>query len=486
MIRTRILQLLIILFPTVLFGWLVLQEVVPSGIFRVEHSIQDSSPFIDPLMPDARVGDVHEDFFGDTVQTIMDDPVFFFVHPHRGFEKVDVEVWFKNESAPILEIGALAQKEGQVYDLKPLQNLTIDASPWARLETAGVTLLQREKTYGSIADFLVDPPPSHEIATYNYTLARPYRIEGYTPSRESRTIDVSLRGFHELKTYVENERLDFEIQYMDMNRDEGGDAFSIAVFDEKGRTVHEEFVRDDGNVRADAKADELRSVHLVLPEVSTGVYKIEFRAGRDIFFRRMITPQQKIVFLNNLYLGDEVGWQAVPRAVQFWTEAKHLDFQTQHASGLQELLVGKEIAAVTEPYRRFPVEVLEDGVVKVASPTGDLLIHTDGHVAFSPEQFFNPDAVRLRAQTDLDRLGVNYVIASYSPPERQGNWLVNTATFDTSLLVFEGGAWKFTFSIPGISDLGASVDVGRIDMTWHREPFRFSDLWEALKRKSSL
>jgi hypothetical protein len=482
MIRTRILQVIILLLPVLVFGWLLWQELVPSGVFVVSHQVGERSPFIDGLLPDGRVEEPMQDFDGDLVQAIIDDPVFFFVHPHRGFDSVEMEVWFKNDAVPIVEMGGLAQEAGQVYDLQPLQNLLIDQSTWSRLEQNGVTLLQRERTFERIADFLVNPPPRYEIATYHYQLTRPYVIEGYIPSSEERVIDVSLRGFHEFKTYVKDETLRYEIAYMDMNRAEGPDPVSVVVVNEFGEPVGSAYASDDGDTSGEGRPSSLKTLSVSIPNLSEGVYKVELRAERDVFFRRLTTSQQKIVFMNNLYLGDEVAWKESARAVSFWTEAKNLAFQTQHAEGVQDVQVGEEKVNIVEPYARYPFTVLEDGVVRTTLPKADALVHTDGHIAFSPDQFFNPDPVRLRETTDLDGLGVNYVIADYTSPERVGNWLVSKAVFDTRVLFQDEGAWKFTFSTPGIRDLGAQLDVGRINMTWTRAPLRFSDLLDALTR----
>ena len=80
----------------------------------------------------------------------------------------------------------------------------------------------------------------------------------------------------------------------------------------------------------------------------------------------------------------------------------------------------------------------------------DLLIKTNGHFAFSKAQYFNPDPVRLVADTDLDRLEVNYIIANYTPPQEQGNWLVAGVDFDMAGAAFEDETWKFVFSLPTV------------------------------------
>ncbi len=467
----RLIQLLIVAIPVVAFAWLLNREIVPSGVFVVRHAVGEASPFIDELLPDARV---------DEDGVITDDPVFFFVHPHRHFDAIEAEVWFQNASVPIVELGALGNVEAQAYDLHPLQNLVIDNLGWARLEKDGLILLQREAVYRGIDEFLADPPPVSEIATYHASLAKPYVLPGYAPSTATRVVDVSLRGFHEFKTYVKDETLSFDFAYMDMNRDDGSDAVTVVVTDADGVPVTDARASDDGDVDDDARATGMRHVTVSAEGLPEGAYKVAMQGSRDIFWRTITTTQQKVVFLNNVFLGDEVGYQPTPRRVTFWTEAKRLSFATRHAEGLQTVVAGasSDALVIDEPYRRFALDVEEDGVVFVSAERGDLEVTTDGHVAFSPDMYFNPDPARLTYNTDLDRLGVNYVLAEYTSPEQVDGWYVARATFDTSALVLDQDAWKFVVSTPGIRDLGASLIVGRIDMIWKREPFHWRDLYE--------
>lgn len=470
-------RLIVVSVPVATFGWLAWQELVPSGTFAVSHAVGERSPFIDRLLPDARV---------DSPGTIVDEPVHFFVHPHRDFDEVELTVRFKNHGAPVVELGAFASGAAGAYDLRPLENALIDGSPWSRLDEGGLVLLQRAPRYASVADFLASPPPRHKVATSRFALPTPYRIAGYRPSDLPRTIDVTLRGFHAFKTYVKDEPLAFSFSFMDMNRDEGADPVSVVVTDEAGREVASASLPDDGDLSALARPSARRNLDLTVPGLPEGTYKVELRAGRDVFFRSIVTTQQKLVFLNDVFLGDEAGYREPARAVRFWTEAKHLAFSTTHASAVQDLQVGARTVALEAPYAKAEAEVAEDGVVRVTAPLGDVLVQGDGHVAFAPEQFFNPDPVRLDWNTDLDRLGVDFVIAAYETPAHDGEWTVARAAFDARAIAREGGAWKFAFSVPGVKALGASVEIGRIDMAWRRRSLHWEDVASVIQRKLGL
>lgn len=479
----RALQVLIVFVPVIIFGWLLWLDLVPTGQLEARFDLQHLSPFINRILPDARALPPTELESGQWAQQIIDEPVYFTVEPPRHFDFLELELVWQNDGVPIVELGGLAGEEGSQYLLVSLQNLLIDDSDWNRIDEGGVVLLQREPVYESVGDFVSDPPDRSELATYHYQLTTPYIIPNYTPSSLERTIDVSLRGFHEFKTYIKNEELNLDLTYMDMNRDEGGDSVNILITNEAGEQVHQVSVLDDGNKTDDAVPSGLEHVHVLAPNLSEGVYKVELRVGRDIFWRSITTTQQKIVFLNNVYLADEVGYQPANREVRFWTEAKHLEFMTHHADGAQEVRVADDLVRIPNPYEEYSHDVGLDGVVEVFSPQGDLIVHSDGHIAFGADQYFNPDPVRLNWNTDLDRLGVNYIIAEYTSPELIDGWYHGTAEFDTSWLVKIEDAWKFTISVAGIKDLQEELWVSEINAVFYRDPLTWIKIKQEIKER---
>lgn len=477
----RILSLLVIGFPIVLFGWLLWIELVPSGVFEIVVRPGETSPYADRLLPDARVS-IPTEQDGEVTQKLLGDPVFFFIHPHRQFDRVDIEVHFKNHGVPLVELGGLATKEPEVYDLHPLANTLLDTSSWSRVQSDEFLLLQRTPTFASMEAFFANPPSSAEVATYQTSFPHPTRLPEYTALPGTRTIDASLRGAFALKTYLKQETLAFDMAFMDMNRDIGLDPVSLVVINEQGETVYTAHAPDDGNTSDDLAASGLRKLTVSLPRLPEGVYKLEWRAGDDIFVRTIETAQSKFVFLETLSFGDEAGWRDVTPAINFVTDAKHLVFSTTHASAVQEVRVGEEVADISVPYVRVPVEVREEGLVQGVSPKGDIDIAFDGGLAFSPEQFFRPDPIRLRWNTDVDRRGVSYILARYTPPDiDQEGFSIARASFDTRTLLLQDGAWKIAFSLPGIEELGASFEVKEIRIRESREPFTPKDVFTWLR-----
>ncbi len=472
----KTIQLLIILVPVVIFGWLLKQFIVPGGVFVVSHSVNSSSPFIDGLLTDERVSGPYQDSEGNWIQRIFADPVFFFVHPHKSFSKAEFEVWFKNDGVPIVELGSLGSKNPERYTLKPLQNLIIDNSTWHRVTDGKQILLQRNNVYKSLEDFYLNPPSRSELVTYQASFENKFRIPEYRPTDSLQEIHTSLRGNHEMKTYIKNESLNFKFSYMDMNRDEGPDPVSVVVFNEDGLPVADVVAQDDGNVSIDAFPAKMKTLELLASGLSEGVYKIVINADRDIIFRSIKTTQQKIIFLNTMFIGDEVGYQEVPRSATFWTEAKKISFQTRHAEGVQLMRVANESLSIEEPYTYYTKRISKQGLSSVYTPLGDIEIISDAPMSFTREQFFRPDPIRLLPHTNLDALKINYLLAEYVPPKQVGEWTVATVSFSAEEMLLDGDSWKMSFSTPEIKELNQEMFVKEINMKWYRHKTSWKDI----------
>ncbi len=474
MIWTRLGQFVIILIPLCVFSWLLTQELVPSGVFEVSYQAGDNSPFVDQILPDQRVERVVDEDRG-ILQRIVGDPAFFFVHPHRDFDTITTKIWFYNELQPVVEFGGLASLETGAYDLYPLHNLLIDQLGWSSLTRGDLVLYEREPGFETIDQFMDTSLNRERIATYHADLEMPYRMTAYEPSEEERIVEVSLRGFHSMKTYVKNEPLHFRLTYMDMNRAEGDDPVRVLVYNEFGDVVADVRVEDDGNVSADARATALKTADVFVEGLPEGVYKMDWNISRDIFVRTITTTQQYLVFLNTLFVGDEVGYREVAEGGTFWSDAQNYAFQTRHAEGVQTVLVQADHVEIEEPYQRYQYQLMQTGLKEVVLPYGDLEIQLDGYLAFDPGMYFRPDPVRLTDQTDVDALGIDYILTTYQSPTQEGEWFVQEVTFDVDTLVLDEGSWKFVFSVPNMAERQSFVDVGRMEMTWQREEFTFQD-----------
>ena len=470
-IRELLLHAVIIAVPFVIAFVLVLHRMAPSGTYTVDVGALERSPYVNRILPEERAP-----ADGDAVR-IVEDPTYFTANiPPGGYDSVDVTVDFDESDQTLLELGALTDVYANSYDLRPLMNAAIDDSNWTVLRDKNRMLLDRSSMYASIASFMSNPPNRTVIATYHDEMDAPYRDDAYRSLGSTQSIDVSLRGYHSFATYVKNETLDVTLNYMDMNRTEGADDGAVRVWNEAHEVVAETRIADDG-VTSDGQSNSgvATNVRVTIPNLSEGVYTIELSGTSDIFWRRIVTPQRYVTFINQVYIADDVGYRAA-RATSFVTTAKHLTIETFHADSPQAVVVGSTTIALPQSHEKVQKDVVDAGVVNASTPTGDVRITGAGLFAFSAASFFNPYPTRMTAYTNLDQEGIDYVLAEYEPPTHiDGDTLRATTNFDIAKIRQSDGTIKFTLSAPGIADTDGII-VRRIRMDFHKPGMSFSQV----------
>lgn len=481
-IMPRLLKALIIFIPVVLFFYLLWIDINPSGRFEIHTTVGEDSPYVDRFLPDTRALGVRDSVDG-VYQPVIDEPVYVSVHPPGDYKQLTVRLAFQNTAQPLVELGLVVNDDPLQYLLEPLQSLAIDNSDWFRLEEQGTVLLQRNAEYASIEAFETHPPKRSSIATFHHDLHVPYRDASYQPSGMLTTTSVSLRGYHEYLTYVKNEPLLLQVTLMDMNREYGADAVELLAVNEQGEMVGSASLEDDGVIEATQSGSTLRHVSLVVSDLPEGVYKVILKADRDIFFRTLATRQRLMTFVGPVFVGDEVGYREDPSAVRLWTDSKHLSFETYHADAAQRVMIGSSELLLPEAQVRYDTDVTEAGLIMVSAESGDFLMTADGKVAFSAGQFFNPDPVKLNGNTDLDDLGINFIIADYKAPEMDGVWLRTSVTFNLASPVREGlgEGLKLVLAAPGIASLQQELRVHDLTLTFERPTMSGTEFWDKIK-----
>lgn len=473
-------KVLLILSPVAIFFWLFSLDVAPSGHFFINHPVDAASPFVDRFLPDARVQGVQYGSDG-AFQWMIDEPAYASIHTPGDFDTLNATIKFQNTDQPIVELGIVQNDNPLQYDLEPVQNLLIDHSTWDRTEKDGLVFLQRQKVYSSIDDFLANPPDRHTIATYHHDLTEPFRIPDYVAENALSRVDVSLRGYHEFVTYIKNEPLLVQADYMDMNREFGEDPVSVLVYDEKGQMIASQTIDDDSVVEATNQGSTMRSISLTKTDLPEGVYKVILKADRDIFFRHLVTRQRYLTFFGPVYIGDEAGYKDSATPVKFWTATKRLAFFTYHADAAEKVTIGSGTLALPEAQVRYHYDVMDPGLVVVSAAAGDFTVTQDGTIAFSQHQWFNPFPTRLSSDTNLDALGINFIIAKYTSPKKDGAWTSATVSFDLHKALNTNGDIKLVLSAPDIKSRQSEIKLHAINLEFVRTPLSSSQFFSKLK-----
>ncbi len=461
--------------------WLVAANLVPSGKFVARWRPGQPNALLGPVAPESRLLPLNIAADGTPYQSLVEEPVNFDVRLPSAFDTAKVTVVFSGEPR-IVEIGGLASRETWTNDLRPAHNSIIDYLGWSAVEGDGLTLYEREKKFDSVGDFLADMPPSG-VAAYKADVGGRIKLANYSPASAAKTYKTAFRGSAVIKAYLENERLDFRFRVQEVNRHANADGFFATATIGGVRVARAEYA-DDGNDTADGRLSGLRELRLHSEKPLTGIVKIELPAGDDVVFRETSALQRKFVFANRFYAADNVGYLKAPAAFSIVTNGRRLYATTAHPEAFQKLSAGSHALSVDDVNKPFAVSLADDirksGSAEITAPYGDLRLETAGLFAFDKESFFNPDPLPLTWETDVDQDGINYIITSYVPPQRKGEWRTASAVFDLSRLSIVSRAANFTISVPGISFEQKELRLASIEVELRRKPLSFSDIRPAL------
>lgn len=471
----RLLQILLVLFfPIVFVVYIVWQNLIPSGIFSVDWKPGDHDSLVDRLVPETRVNPPATLENGQKAQQIIDDLAIQFVHPHRSFQTIEAEIRFKNNGAPLVEFGGLAREDGQIYDLHSLSFPLIDSLSWQKIEDNGLFLYQRQPIFSSVDEFLQHPPDLEKVAIYQAPNPKATVLPLKPWNTNLTKIADGFRGFHDLRFLAHETSSHFELTIVDHNKNVGADPVDIVIMDVNGSEVMRASLFDDGDIIDDGLVGETRYLGFDMPSVPVGIYKMEWRASRDIEFREVKTTVKYVVFMNRI----DTTYSS--NSFSVYSKASSLFFETELANGTQKIEVGDQTADLEKPFTRTKLKTNGGELNKISAKNGYLIVGGNGSFATLEESWFAPEATRLQGTTDLDNQQIDFVLTSYEAPEEVDGWLVSKVSFSSDVLVLVKDSWKFAFSTPEMKDVGGSILLGGINWKFYREPFVWGDIWKAM------
>lgn len=458
------------------------------------YDFKTPSPIISVLRPQQRVGEIIKDPSGRYYQKLKDQPIYFDVRVPRRLDNADITIVYKNLDQPIFEIGALADREFGSYDLKPVENNTIeyllqDTFRWTRMKDKGTLLFQRGEKYDSIDNFLNNLPPLEKIATYNYKINKEYLMANYIPRENGVVINKTLRGSHRLYAYIKNEPLDFEIWIQDVNRHAGDDYLGIDIYNKDSELVYTKFIKPDDNLSDDRKMSDVRKEHIIIPNPSEGAYRIELTTpGDDIFFRRIFTKNSYLVFINTIYLGDNAGYsdeymQERMEPTTIHTNGKNISVFTTHVEGLGALLVGNAVMKIEDTHKKY-FSPTNFSFKKIVIPRNDISIETKGMISFSDKSFFNPENASLADGSEFNTDAIQYVITNYTEGKiLDDGWRETRQSFDISKYPTEDSQLHFVVSLPYLEKGDEGILLSAISVELRGQPLSRKAFTERIKKK---
>jgi len=422
-------------------GWFGYLKIVPTGKISYDFDFSKPNFFIGKLTPAERVE------IGQASAEIKGDPVYFSLTTPRRFEKASVTVKFKNTTDfPVMELGVLNDKVAWNYDLKPLQNKIIDqlSSIWPVVYGQnGERLIERDKKYDTVENFLSNLPPNNEIALYNYNLKNNFLFDKYEPAKEKRLIDYSFRGSYQFYTYIKNEDLDYIFNFTDLNINKDNDSVDIKVYSPDG-LIKTEHIADDPAASAE------RQARIKISGLKEGVYRLSFIANDDIITKNIVSGQSQFALINKIWLADGQNKNLV-----LYTNSHEVSAQTSNPASLGKIKVGDGALDLNETYKQLLLKIaspdLADGqATKLELSKDDIIISGDGVFALSENTLIDPRFKSVDKNIDINREKINYILTNYRVSIDAGEWQSATAEFDLTKAYQENGKYQFLISIPGL------------------------------------
>jgi|WetSurMetagenome_2_1015567.scaffolds.fasta_scaffold01402_2 hypothetical protein len=494
-IKLRIAWIIALTAMVLVLVWL---SAVPGGKITYVQDFKSFNDFIGNLTPVERMAG----------NKIIGDPVYFSLRVPRRFTSAKLTLKYKvDPSVPIIEAGVLKDRATWQYDLQPIYNGKLDElmKNWNMISNRGtlpasrgashpsqggdnLILLQRKKTFISVDDFLKNQPKPDKIALYNYDLKNNFILPDYVPAKATTTMCRPLQGTYQFYTYIKNENLADDFVFEDLNKEVGSDPIDIFVY-YNDKQIAAEHLDDDGVADDSGAQKSWRHLKLNLANLPEGVYKIGVRADNDIITRTITTVQSKMAFVNKINLA------AVPEVScgrNLITDSRKIQAQTVYADKLQTIqitpLLSKEGLgggsveglSITELFTQFSTQGDLPKMSYLVLQNDGAMISGDGLFSFSESQFFNPTIRKVDANFDADKEGIDYVLANYVTPARDGDWLVSTAEFDLQNVYKQWNKHSFLISVPGLraeDNTGDGVTIGEIKIELTGTSF-----WEKIEK----
>lgn len=450
----------------IFIGW---KGVVPSGEITYTTDLNSSNDFIGKVEPETRVKENKSEIVGN--------PVYFSLRTPRNFRTAKVEITYKNKDVDLIEAGLLVDEKLWRYKTRPLENRKLDelSRQWHTLFRNDLIFLQKEKNFSSVEDFLKNMPPTEKVAIYNYNPDKRFVLSDYTATDSEQTLTTTLRGNHQIYTYIKKEKLDFSFSFRDINQNRDEDSVDINLYSED-RLIDSKHVPDDGITSDRGEETEIEPVDLEASGLSEGVYKIEVKANDDILIDRIRTGQKKLSFSGQVRIASNG-----ESGQKIYTTGEEVSAKIFDPADLQSLTIGndnqKRELDIQEAYKRYSLSLKSCDPCEAGIKNGGINLFSNGVFSFSKDSVLDPSFPRLGPGFNPEQQDIKYVLARYNPPrETESGYKRASAEFDLSRGYKEEGKYKFMISAPGLKvedDINDFLKIKRI-----RIKLTGKSLWE--------
>ncbi|GEM_PF-3327721 len=345
--------------------------------------------------------------------------------------------------------------------------------------------------FSSIADFLgsLNSLNKNSIVSYNYNLLPFFKIANYSPANTPTNISKTLRGKHEIYTYLgPQEILTFQITVQDINDNEGPDPVIVSLYNSDSKKIQEIRLEDDGQTDASGVVEPERTLQLKAEPNLEGVYSILIDVSDDIFIKNITTNLRYLSFKGRVYLADNLVYRDVlagkdVKSTVLYTNSTSISAQTTHQANLQTIKVNNQNLTLKKIKTPVSLSGLKD-ISTLNIPLNDVNIQGNDFFSFDESQLFNPNNPDLAVVSKKNVDDFDFIIANYPQAKSDGDWLVATTTFDSNHMYFDRGQdliAHFIINLPGLPENHRTLKVKSITVEFTRPPTDLSFIINKIK-----
>ena len=429
--------------------WLLGRAIVPLGKITYQTDFKDQSYFIGKLSPAERVAKA-------TVgQKIIGEPVYFSLFTPRPFNKAVVTLDFSSPSN-LIELGVRRDKTLWSYNLKPvyskfLEELRLDKKT---IIEGNNLLWQKDKVFLTLADFNKKQPANNKIMVYNYPLANNYRLTSAAVLAQERIVPINLRGAFQLYTYSQGEPIAIDFYVKDRNENSDQDPVEVNLY--QGNTI----IATASLTDETSQNGPARVLSLKTNKLTSGIYRLEYKANNDIMTSALKTKQAKLAFAGALWLAE-----TDKANIDLYTDSQFINAQTINPRSQQTISFNNFNFPIAETYKQYTFDSKDFSfnLKKVSLKQGDLTIAANGLLAFSEADFFNPLIRQLPNNVSTTNLGTDFIVANYPPIEKLANGDLRVRLeFDLRGAYQEKNKYSFMISAPQINSQTSDFTIKNI------------------------
>jgi len=484
-LKIRLLLWLVLISVT---SYILYLSVVPHGEITYTYDFSKPDKHIKELRPKERLETIFE-----KSQKIINDPVYFFLYTPRKFASAKLSLKYRRggmmnddklennflATNPVLEAGILVDKTNWHYQLKPIENSIIDALAmrWKVVVDNDLILLQKQssmesenipqiKLFNNVNNFLENLPARNKIALYNYEIKKDFLLEEEKNYKNeivnfSTSTFPNLKGSYQFFTYLNSsitasstktsEKLNFKFIFIDLNQENDSDFIDLNIY-RNNELVETKHLNDDGIITDSREESVERELNIELADLPIGIYKVEFKASNDIITKNIITSQNKLAFIDKIWLRN-----SQQTNLKIYTDIKDLRVQTVNPDSLQTIQIREKKFEINETYKQFSIPINAAEYALINLEKDGLILAGNGVFSFAENYLINPKFKKLNKNFNSN--DVDYILANYKLPQEKGKWQFAEIEFDLKKAHYEPnprqlgntGKYSFVISIPNLN-----------------------------------